>query len=40
MDVTLRLKFDQHLDLRQELLDTGDAELIEVVSLKDLFARY
>ncbi|TDL25745.1 DUF1768-domain-containing protein [Rickenella mellea] len=29
MDETLWHKFNQHLDLRQELLDTGDAELIE-----------
>jgi len=29
MDETLRLKFEQHPNLRQELLDTGDAELIE-----------
>ena len=27
---TLRLKFSQHLDLRAELLNTGDATLIEV----------
>lgn len=30
MDVTLWHKFTQHSDLREELLDTGDAELIEV----------
>ena len=32
MEETLRLKFDQHPDLRKELLGTGDAELIEVCS--------
>lgn len=36
MEETLRLKFDQHPDLRKELLDTGDAELIED-SDKDAF---
>lgn len=30
MDDTLWLKFTQHLDLQQELLQTGDAELVEV----------
>ena len=30
MDVALRHKFDQHDDLRDELLGTGDAELVEV----------
>ncbi|KAF5367741.1 hypothetical protein D9758_009881 [Tetrapyrgos nigripes] len=33
MDVTLRHKFNQHSDLKQELLDTGDAELIEILNL-------
>ena len=32
MKVALYLKFTQHEDLRQELLDTDDAELIEVGS--------
>lgn len=31
---TLRLKFSQHLDLRAELLNTGDATLIEVSLLR------
>jgi predicted NAD-dependent protein-ADP-ribosyltransferase YbiA (DUF1768 family) len=30
MDITLRLKFTQHRDLRALLLGTGDADLIEV----------
>ena len=30
MDMTLWHKFNQHQDLKEELLDTGDAELIEV----------
>jgi len=30
MDEVLYLKFTQNLDLKKELLDTGDAELIEV----------
>jgi hypothetical protein len=30
MEVTLRLKFTQHTDLRALLLGTGDAELVEV----------
>lgn len=30
MDEVLYLKFTQHLDLQQELLATGDAELVEV----------
>lgn len=30
MEVTLRLKFTQHADLRAMLLGTGDAELVEV----------
>jgi hypothetical protein len=30
MEETLGLKFNQHPDLREELLGTGDAELIEV----------
>lgn len=30
MEDTLALKFDQHADLREELLNTGDAELVEV----------
>jgi len=29
MEETLELKFGQHLDLQEELLATGDAELIE-----------
>ncbi|KAA1474730.1 DUF1768-domain-containing protein [Dentipellis sp. KUC8613] len=36
MDKVLRLKFEQHLDLRQELLDTGDAPLVEA-SIADAF---
>ena len=32
MEETLRLKFDQHPDLREELLKTGNAELFEVCS--------
>jgi hypothetical protein len=32
MDETLRLKFDQHPTLREELLKTGNAELFEVCS--------
>jgi len=35
MDETLWHKFTQHLDLKEELLMTGDAELVEV--LRDLF---
>jgi len=35
MDETLWHKFTQHLDLKEELLMTGDAELVEV--LHDLF---
>ena len=31
MDETLRHKFTQHSDLREELLSTGDAELVEVL---------
>lgn len=30
MDTTLELKFTQHEDLKEELLATGDAELVEV----------
>lgn len=30
MEVTLRLKFTQHTDLKALLLGTGDAELVEV----------
>lgn len=30
MDETLWHKFNQHPELRRELLDTGNAELIEV----------
>jgi len=30
MEEMLGLKFNQHPDLREELLGTGDAELIEV----------
>lgn len=30
MDEVLWHKFTQHLDLQQELLATGDAELVEV----------
>lgn len=30
MDLTLWFKFNQHKDLKEELLATGDAELIEV----------
>jgi predicted NAD-dependent protein-ADP-ribosyltransferase YbiA (DUF1768 family) len=30
MEVTLRLKFTQHKDLKALLLGTGDAELVEV----------
>jgi predicted NAD-dependent protein-ADP-ribosyltransferase YbiA (DUF1768 family) len=30
MEETLRLKFNQHPDLRAELLNTGDADLVEV----------
>jgi hypothetical protein len=30
MDETLLYKFTQHADLQAELLDTGDADLIEV----------
>lgn len=30
MDETLWHKFSQHPDLKQELLDTGDASLVEV----------
>ncbi|THV01268.1 DUF1768-domain-containing protein [Dendrothele bispora CBS 962.96] len=36
MNITLSLKFRQHPDLQRELLDTGDAELIED-SDKDAF---
>ena len=35
MDKTLYLKFTQNMDLYEELLATGDAELIEV-SLRSL----
>jgi len=30
MEETLYHKFTQHYDLRRELLDTGNAELVEV----------
>lgn len=30
MEFALSLKFEQHEDLKQELLATGDAELVEV----------
>jgi predicted NAD-dependent protein-ADP-ribosyltransferase YbiA (DUF1768 family) len=30
MDETLWYKFTQHTDLKEELLSTGDAELVEV----------
>lgn len=30
MDETLWFKFTQHSDLKEELLATGDAELVEV----------
>ena len=30
MEDTVRLKFEQHADLKEELLGTGEAELIEV----------
>lgn len=36
MDTTLELKFTQHEDLKEELLATGDAELVED-SDKDAF---
>jgi len=36
MDTALRLKFDQHQDLKDELLSTGDADLVEN-SDKDAF---
>ncbi|TFY71719.1 hypothetical protein EVG20_g1286 [Dentipellis fragilis] len=36
MDKVLRLKFEQHPDLRQELLDTGNAPLVEA-SAADAF---
>ena len=32
MEEILELKFDQHSDLRNELLSTGNAELVEVRS--------
>ena len=32
MDLALYHKFTQHNDLKRELLATGDAELIEVLS--------
>lgn len=35
MDIALWYKFTQHTDLKQELLGTGDAELIEVSGLCD-----
>jgi diaminohydroxyphosphoribosylaminopyrimidine deaminase/5-amino-6-(5-phosphoribosylamino)uracil reductase len=31
MDETLWHKFTQHLDLKEELLETGNAELVEVL---------
>jgi len=37
MHVILRAKFTQHKDLKQKLLDTGDAELIEGNIWKDYF---
>lgn len=30
MNLTLELKFQQHVQLREELINTGNAELIEV----------
>ena len=33
MDETLWHKFTQHSDLKEELLSTGDAELVEVCDL-------
>lgn len=42
MEIALRLKFTQHLDLKAMLLGTGDAELIEVglgFGLNRLFSR-
>jgi predicted NAD-dependent protein-ADP-ribosyltransferase YbiA (DUF1768 family) len=39
MDITLWLKFLQHPDLMQELLATGDAELIEVRLDQHLFSQ-
>ena len=30
MDIALELKFTQHLELKNELLATGNAELVEV----------
>lgn len=35
MEKTLWYKFDQHADLRAELLATGDAELVKVGKITD-----
>jgi predicted NAD-dependent protein-ADP-ribosyltransferase YbiA (DUF1768 family) len=38
MDEAIFHKFTQHIDLRDELLATGDAELVEVTSHSLLFS--
>lgn len=37
MDIALEHKFSQHRDLRQELLMTGDAELVEVLASQTFY---
>lgn len=37
METALKLKFTQHKDLKQMLLDTGDAELVEVCPYRQPF---
>ncbi|KAG8848563.1 hypothetical protein FRB96_001090 [Tulasnella sp. 330] len=37
MDQILHFKFEQHADLKEELLSTGEAELIENAGAKDAF---
>jgi predicted NAD-dependent protein-ADP-ribosyltransferase YbiA (DUF1768 family) len=37
MENALKLKFTQHEDLKEELLATGDAELIEVCRGRPVF---
>lgn len=39
MDETLWHKFTQHLDLKAELLATGDAELVEVSPPQSVIRR-
>ena len=40
MEVAIFHKFTQHRDLKEELLETGDAELIEVRGGRVVFAPF